>query len=157
MYTTDSELASSAARWYIFKPKIQIWRVLQWNMLVYFMSIWYILQTFAIFYGHLVYFLVIWYIFPILVCCSKKNLATLLASFSGENDSRTHEVANCLQCFNSASSDFELDLRIGPSLILKFGWHRKLCFRKMVAWAIYLHMYWYDNGFYLLSRWVRKT
>jgi hypothetical protein len=27
--------------------------------------------------GHLVQFVVIWYIFPILVCCTKKNLATL--------------------------------------------------------------------------------
>jgi hypothetical protein len=27
--------------------------------------------------GHLVYFMDIWYIFPILVCCTKKNLATL--------------------------------------------------------------------------------
>jgi hypothetical protein len=33
-----------------------------------------------IFYGHLVKFVVIWYIFPVLVFCTKKNLATLLAT-----------------------------------------------------------------------------
>jgi hypothetical protein len=48
-----------------------------------FMSIWYILLPFGIFYCHLVYFIAIWYIFwfwyifPLLVFCSKKNLATL--------------------------------------------------------------------------------
>jgi hypothetical protein len=34
---------------------------------VYFMAVWLILWT-------------IWYIFPVLVCCTKKNLATLIAS-----------------------------------------------------------------------------
>jgi cell division septal protein FtsQ len=63
------------------------------------MSISYILRLFGIFYGHLVhfvviwvyfvviwvyfvviwvYFVVIWVYFSILVCCTKKNLATLL-------------------------------------------------------------------------------
>jgi hypothetical protein len=53
-------------------------RVLQWKILVYFMTIWSILRPFGIFYGHLVYFAVIWYIFPVFVFCTKKNLATLL-------------------------------------------------------------------------------
>jgi hypothetical protein len=44
---------------------------------VYFIANWNILCPFDIFYGNLVYFL-FWYIFPILVCCTKKNLATLL-------------------------------------------------------------------------------
>jgi hypothetical protein len=39
-------------------------RVLQWKILVYFMTIWSILRPLEIFYGHLVYFVVIWYIFP---------------------------------------------------------------------------------------------
>jgi hypothetical protein len=38
--------------------------VLQWKMLVYFMTILPILRPLEIFYGHLVYFVVIWYIFP---------------------------------------------------------------------------------------------
>jgi hypothetical protein len=46
--------------------------------LVYFVVIWDSLWSFGIFCGHLVYFVVIWYIFPLLVCCTKKNLATLL-------------------------------------------------------------------------------
>jgi hypothetical protein len=60
----------------------------------YFAVIWYIpiLRSFGIFCGHLVYFAVIWYtyfaviryilwsfgiFFPVLVCCTMKNLATL--------------------------------------------------------------------------------
>jgi hypothetical protein len=45
----------------------QFWRVLQWNMLVYFRAIWsthftaicYILWSFGIYYGYLVYFSVL--------------------------------------------------------------------------------------------------
>jgi hypothetical protein len=55
----------------------KFWRVLQWKILVYFMTIWSILRPLKIFYGHLVHFLLIWYIFPILVSCTKNNLATL--------------------------------------------------------------------------------
>jgi hypothetical protein len=40
-------------------------------------SCWYILSLFGLFYGHLVHFMVIWSIFHALVCCTKKNLATL--------------------------------------------------------------------------------
>jgi hypothetical protein len=45
--------------------------------LVHFTAIWFILLTFGTHCGHLVYFVVIWYIFPVLVCCTTKNLATL--------------------------------------------------------------------------------
>jgi hypothetical protein len=47
--------------------------------LVYFKAVWSILWPFGIFYDHLIYFMAIWYIFPVLVCCIKKNLATLRA------------------------------------------------------------------------------
>jgi hypothetical protein len=40
---------------------------------VVFTAIWYISWNFGTFYGYLVYF------FPVLVCCPKKNLATLIA------------------------------------------------------------------------------
>jgi hypothetical protein len=47
------------------KPNLgKFWRVLQWKILVYFMTIWSILRPLEIFYGHLVYFVVVWYIFP---------------------------------------------------------------------------------------------
>jgi hypothetical protein len=36
------------------------------------------MEDVGIFYGHLAYFVAIWYIFPVLVCCTKKNLATLV-------------------------------------------------------------------------------
>jgi hypothetical protein len=35
---------------------------LPWKLLVYFLSTWYTLLPFAIFYGNLVYFMAIWYI-----------------------------------------------------------------------------------------------
>jgi hypothetical protein len=41
----------------------EFWRVLQLNMLVYFINIWSIFRPFGIFYGHLVYFPPFWYIF----------------------------------------------------------------------------------------------
>jgi hypothetical protein len=41
-------------------------RTLDWKMLIYFMVIWNILETFGIFYDHLVHFLLIWYGFGIL-------------------------------------------------------------------------------------------
>jgi hypothetical protein len=55
-------------------------RVSQSKIIVYFMAIWSILRPFGIFYGHSVYFMVIWYIFPVWVCCTMKNLATLIGS-----------------------------------------------------------------------------
>jgi hypothetical protein len=44
---------------------------------VYFTAIWYR----YIFYSHVVHFMAIWYIFPVLVCCTKENLATLMRTF----------------------------------------------------------------------------
>jgi hypothetical protein len=41
----------------------KFWRVLPWEILVYFMTIWSILRPLEIFYGHLVYLGVIWFIF----------------------------------------------------------------------------------------------
>jgi uncharacterized membrane protein YjgN (DUF898 family) len=52
--------------------------VLRWKRLVYFSDPWSILRSFVIFYGHLVQFVVIGHIFPVLVLCTKKNLATLV-------------------------------------------------------------------------------
>jgi hypothetical protein len=49
----------------------KFWRVLNWKILLF-------LQPFGIFCGHMVYLVVIWYIFPILVCCTKQNLSTLI-------------------------------------------------------------------------------
>jgi hypothetical protein len=70
------------ARWFIFKPKIPIWvnylgPYLDWKMLKYFMAIWNILGTFGIVYEHFVHFVLFGIFFPVLVSCTKKNLATL--------------------------------------------------------------------------------
>jgi hypothetical protein len=67
---------------FAFEPILKIpiwvnfWRILQRNI----MSIWSILKLFGIFYGFLVNFMVIWYIFSFLVCCIKKNMASLVAT-----------------------------------------------------------------------------
>jgi hypothetical protein len=49
----------------------KFWRVLEWKMLVYFMTIWNILGPFGIIYDRLVKFFAFWYVW------TKKNLATL--------------------------------------------------------------------------------
>jgi hypothetical protein len=59
------------------------------KILTYFMAIWNILMTLGIFYNHLVHFMFIWYIFPVLVSCTKKNLATLSPR---QGTSRSEEV-----------------------------------------------------------------
>jgi hypothetical protein len=56
----------------------KFWSVLQWKMLVFLKAVLSILRQNSIFYGHLAHFAVIWYIFPVLVCCTKINLATLI-------------------------------------------------------------------------------
>jgi hypothetical protein len=48
--------------------------------LVYLIAIWAILLPFGLFCGCLVNFVVICFIFPVLVCCTKKNLVTLPSS-----------------------------------------------------------------------------
>jgi hypothetical protein len=78
---------------YVLKPKIpnlgKFWRVFNWRCLyLYLMAIWSILRPFGLFYGHLVYFLpfdiiyglMVGIFFPVLVCCTNKNLATLVKS-----------------------------------------------------------------------------
>jgi hypothetical protein len=71
----------SVARWFVYKPKIQIWVNFEGP---YIGKCWYILWSFGIVYGHLRCFVSIGYIlcsfgtfFPVLVSCTKKNLATL--------------------------------------------------------------------------------
>jgi hypothetical protein len=69
-----SGACTRVARLTVFKPKLPIWV----NFIVPCNgSCWSILRQFGIFCGHLVYFIVIEYIFRVLVCCTKKNLATL--------------------------------------------------------------------------------
>jgi hypothetical protein len=69
------------ARWFVFKPKHPIWGkfwgVLRWKIAVYFMTICSILRPLEIFNGYLVYFVVFGIFLPVLVFCTKKNLATL--------------------------------------------------------------------------------
>jgi hypothetical protein len=53
------------ARWFIFKPKIPLWEVWQWKILVHFVATWPLFRSFGIscgFYGHWVYFLPFRYI-----------------------------------------------------------------------------------------------
>jgi hypothetical protein len=65
-------LKTRDARWYTLKPKIRIWvnfrGPFNGRVLVLFMAISPILRPFGIFY-------------PVLVCCTKETLATLLQTF----------------------------------------------------------------------------
>jgi hypothetical protein len=56
----------------------KIRRALDWKMLIYFMSIWNILQTFGMFYDPLVHLCSFGTFFPVSVSCTEKNLATLI-------------------------------------------------------------------------------
>jgi hypothetical protein len=56
----------------------QILEGLRWEKINVFMAVWNSLQTLGIFCDHLVLFVLICCIFPVLVQCSKNNLATLL-------------------------------------------------------------------------------
>jgi hypothetical protein len=63
-----------------FQPKTynlgKFWRALDWKMLIYFMVIWKILQTFGIFWDHLYISCSFGTFFPVLVYGINKNLAT---------------------------------------------------------------------------------
>jgi hypothetical protein len=62
------------ARWHIFKPKITIWVNFGGSCKERCL---YFTWPFGLFYGYLVWFVAVLYSFPVLVCCTKKNLATL--------------------------------------------------------------------------------
>jgi hypothetical protein len=62
-----------------------------------FTAIWYILWPFNMFYSHFTYFVEIRYIFPVLVCCAKKNLATLSLLNSRRHFSKDIEPSSCLE------------------------------------------------------------
>jgi hypothetical protein len=61
---------------------------------------------FGLFYGYFVYFVAIWYIlwlfdmfFPVLVCCTKKNLATLAQGTAATGaEGRFSKEARCQLC-----------------------------------------------------------
>jgi hypothetical protein len=75
----------------------KLWRALDCKMLLYF-------WPFGIFYGHLRYFITIWCIlcsfgtfFPVLVSCTKKNLATLSSEtlkLKEEKKSKKSQLSN---------------------------------------------------------------
>jgi hypothetical protein len=75
--------ACRVARWFVLKPKIQIWVNFGGSCN---RRCWYMLWTLGPFYGLLLYFMDIWnssskfgIFIPVLVFCTKKNLATLYA------------------------------------------------------------------------------
>jgi hypothetical protein len=77
---------SRVARWFVFKPKIPIWVNFggSWNGKSWYiyMTIWRILLPLEIFNVHLVYLSSFGIFSPVLVFCSKKNLATLVFKHS---------------------------------------------------------------------------
>jgi uncharacterized membrane protein HdeD (DUF308 family) len=55
----------------------KFWKSLQWKIVSAILSI---LPPYVLFYGNLVTLVVIWEFLPVWVCCTEKNLATLLKS-----------------------------------------------------------------------------
>jgi hypothetical protein len=53
--------------------RVNFCRVLQWKVLVYYMSFGSILRLFGIFCGHMVYFVVIWNFYPFWYVATKKT------------------------------------------------------------------------------------
>jgi hypothetical protein len=79
-------------------PKYQFGNILEdismegdgifYGHLIYFVAIWYILRPFGVFRG-------IWDIFIVLVCCTKKNLATLFQNTEFCAQKRIGVQENC--------------------------------------------------------------
>jgi hypothetical protein len=69
-----------------------------YDHLVYSTTICYILRPFDIFYGHLVYFP------PVLVCCTKKNLATLSFFFEHQQPKQKKTARGKTKFGSSASN-----------------------------------------------------
>jgi hypothetical protein len=83
---SKKKVATRAARWFTFKPKILVWVIFVGSCNGRY---WYIVYLFGLFYRpfgnfgvHLLYFLIIWCNFPVLVCCTEQNLATLVATLT---------------------------------------------------------------------------
>jgi hypothetical protein len=67
------------------------------------------LRPICIFCGHLVYFMVIWYIFPVLVWCTKKNLATLRDASVHEKEDAGIEAGEIVESLSNVN-------KVGPML-----------------------------------------
>jgi hypothetical protein len=116
---SQAAATTSVARRYILKTKLPIWVNFGASCNERY---WYILRTillpfgilyilpFRIFYGHLVYCVVIWHIllslgdfFPVLVCCTKENLATLATSAAAAAAAPRQAIAKNKSCLDNGS------------------------------------------------------
>jgi hypothetical protein len=112
------------ARWYIFKQKIQIWvnfggscNRRYWYMYVYFFHL--------VFFVHLPYFMDIRYIswlfgnfFLLLLCCSTKNLATLINFWHRESSATSNFPYKCM--YTKLSMCMKIVGRLGFTLKNRF-------------------------------------
>jgi hypothetical protein len=96
LFLERPSLPVQGCQMFVFKPKYpnlgKFWRVLQWKILVHFMTIWCILVLLEIFNGHLVYFVVIWYIFP--------RFGILYQEKSGNPDFKSSYFVHTADVFN---------------------------------------------------------
>jgi hypothetical protein len=101
----DFNVCARVARWFVFKQKIPIWENLGEPCNG---KSWYILEPLGIFYGkfgifgilcgHLVYFP------PVLVFCTKKNLATLVCADLLPPLTSINSINNCVRKLFRANS-----------------------------------------------------
>jgi hypothetical protein len=129
---------SRVARWFVFKPKIQSWEKFSRPQIG---KCWYILWPYGIFDGYLGYFVNIRYMlcsvgtfFPVLVSCTKKNLATLVQAyiFVGSSDKRA--FFNGLSCVQ--------EKYVGTNCVVDAKFLPRHLFKKTDLWKsqmIYIH------------------
>jgi hypothetical protein len=103
----------------------KFWMALHWKMLVYFMAIWNILQTFGIFYGHMVHFRVIWYIFPRFgMLCREKSGSPALNWYLCDAKSFLWPFSTILHAelaLDTRDQNFKAKFKIGVSLYIFLG------------------------------------
>jgi hypothetical protein len=94
------------------------WKAFEWKILISFMTIWYTVWPFDLFYGNLVYFVCVCQIIPVLVYCFKTNLATLV------------ESSGCVFLF-SHSFDFQLKPFLATALVESLARHVSYLFHQI--------------------------
>jgi hypothetical protein len=85
----------------------------------------------GIFYGYLVHFVYIWYIFPVLVTCTKKNLATL--KLKQEDPSEEIEMNIPSKCFSSVSQFWPLSGESGRYRGISWLFHWSQSYKSWVT------------------------
>jgi hypothetical protein len=120
---TGTVIFIRVARWFVFKPKIQIWVKFGGSCNG---RCWYILWICGPFYGILKYFMDLWhswYIFSVLVFCTKKNLATPIFMSRDVAQHTKRISSNLVVRHHATKSETQNTVHVNRSL--RGSWHSK--------------------------------